>query len=103
MEENEVVLNLSNKKILIVDDNKLNLKVAERLIQKYNPQIETVESGFECLKKIEDGNIYDLIFMDDMMPEMSGTETQKNYMKMDMIDQLLYLLLMLLLVLVKTI
>ena len=50
MEENEVVLDLSNKKILIVDDNKLNLKVAERLIQKYNPQIETVESGFECLK-----------------------------------------------------
>ena len=78
MEENEVVLDLSNKKILIVDDNKLNLKVAERLIQKYNPQIETVESGFECLKKIEDGNIYDLIFMDDMMPEMSGTETQKK-------------------------
>ena len=65
MEENKVVLELSDKKILIVDDNKLNLKVAERLIQKYNPQIETVESGFECLKKIllpssEDRRIFQL-------------------------------------------
>lgn len=78
---NEVVnndLNLEGKKILLVDDNKLNIKVAQRLIQKYNPEVEAIESGFECLDKIKNGNKYDLILMDDMMPEMSGTETQKR-------------------------
>ncbi len=68
-------LDLSNKKILIVDDNMLNLKVASRLLQGYKVQIETVISGFECLDKINNGEQYDLILMDDMMPKMSGVET----------------------------
>ena len=65
----------SNKKILIVDDNNLNLKVASRLLQTFNVQIETVMSGFECLDKINNGEKFDLILMDDMMPKMSGGET----------------------------
>ena len=68
-------LDLTNKKILIVDDNKLNLKVASKILEKYKPTIETVESGMECLDKINNGNKYDLILMDDMMPRMSGGET----------------------------
>ena len=64
-----------NKKILIVDDNKLNLKVAERLLRDYQVITETCESGYDCLDKIASGNIYDLILMDDMMPKMSGVET----------------------------
>ena len=68
-------LDLTNKKILVVDDNKLNLKVATKILEKYKPTIETVESGMECLDKINSGNKYDLILMDDMMPRMSGTET----------------------------
>ena len=66
---------LSNKKILIVDDNQLNLKVAARLLRNYNCQIEEVDSGFKTLDLIDAGNYYDLILMDDMMPKMSGTET----------------------------
>ena len=66
---------LTGKKILIVDDNKLNLKVASRLIEKYNCDIETIESGFECLDKIKAKEHFDLILMDDMMPEMGGVET----------------------------
>lgn len=69
------VVDLSGKKILIVDDNKLNLKVASRLLEKYNCSIETFESGFECIDKIKNNEVFDLILMDDMMPEMSGVET----------------------------
>jgi len=71
----EINLDLKGRKILIVDDNKLNLKVASKILEKYNPIIETVESGMECLDKINNGFIYDLILMDDMMPRMSGGET----------------------------
>ncbi len=68
----------SNKKVLIVDDNKINIKVAERLLRDYNLNIESVFSGFECLDKINSGNTYDLILLDDMMPKMNGVETLKN-------------------------
>lgn len=68
-------LDLSTKKVLVVDDNDLNLKIAERLLKKYNLQIETCKSGYECLDRINNNQKYDLIFMDDMMPKMSGTET----------------------------
>ena len=68
-------IDLKGKRILIVDDNKLNLKVASKFLSNYNPVIETVESGFECIDKIKNGETYDLILMDDMMPKMSGVET----------------------------
>lgn len=67
-------INLEGKKILIVDDNKLNIKVASRLLREYNPEIHEAESGAECLEKVKECT-YDLILMDDMMPGMSGTET----------------------------
>ncbi len=68
-------LDLTDKRILIVDDNKLNLKVAQKLLVKYNPIIDTAESGMECLNLINSGKTYDLILLDDMMPKMRGTET----------------------------
>ena len=67
-------IDITGKKILIVDDNKLNIKVAARLLREYNPDIDEAESGIECLEKAK-SNTYDLILMDDMMPEMNGTET----------------------------
>lgn len=70
-------LDLKGKKILIVDDNTLNLKVAAKFLEIYNPEVETVESGFACLEKVKDNN-YDLILLDDMMPKMSGVETLKK-------------------------
>ena len=69
------IIDCSSKKILIVDDNSVNLKVAMRLLRDYKANIETSDSGFDCLNKIKQGNTYDLILMDDMMPKMSGTET----------------------------
>ena len=73
--EKEEKLDLTGKRILIVDDNKLNLKVASKIISRYNPIIETSESGMECLEKVKNGYKYDIILMDDMMPRMSGPET----------------------------
>lgn len=66
------------RKILIVDDNKLNLKVALRLLQHYNFDIDELTSGIECLDVIKSGAHYDLLLLDDMMPKMSGVETLKK-------------------------
>lgn len=75
-EQKEIkAFDVSGKRILVVDDNKLNLKVAARLLKEYNVEIETIDSGFECIEKIKAGQTYDLILMDDMMPKMTGTET----------------------------
>jgi len=68
-------------KILIVDDTKTNLYVASRLMDPYELQIETAESGFDALNKIKSGSVYDIIFMDHMMPEMDGVETVKRLRK----------------------
>ncbi|MBE6140561.1 MAG: response regulator [Firmicutes bacterium] len=76
IKEDKVIVN--NKKVLLVDDNKINIKVAERLLQSYGLEVESVESGFECLEKINAKNKYDLILLDDMMPKMSGVETLKK-------------------------
>lgn len=72
---------ISGKKILIVDDNGMNLKVASRLLKNYNVLTTEVSSGLECLNKINDKEEYDLILMDDLMPGMSGVETLKRLRK----------------------
>ena len=69
------VVDASGKKVLVVDDNQLNLRVAERLLKAYKCDIECVSSGSECITKIANGEKYDLILLDDMMPKMSGSET----------------------------
>ena len=71
-------VNVQNKKVLLVDDNKINLKVAERLLKTYGIDVECVDSGFACIDKIKAHEKYDLIMLDDMMPRMSGVETLKK-------------------------
>ena len=68
-------INCSSYSILIVDDNKLNQKVASRLLQKYKFNIDIASSGKECIYKIKEDKHYDMIFMDHMMPDMDGIET----------------------------
>ncbi len=70
--------NVIKKNILVVDDNKLNLKVAEKLLAKYPVNVTKVLSGFECIDLISKKEKYDLILMDDMMPKMDGKETLKK-------------------------
>lgn len=68
----------SNKKVLVVDDNLVNLKVISKLLKTYLITVEEVSSGTECLRLIEEGNKYDLILLDDMMPIMNGVSTLKK-------------------------
>ena len=71
-EEIVVPKGFNNKKVLIVDDNKLNIKVARRALQDFNFEIDECYDGMECLDKVVNGDEYDLILMDIMMPNMSG-------------------------------
>lgn len=71
----------SDKKVLIVDDNKLNIKVAKRSLEPFKIQIDACENGQECINKINLGNKYDLILMDIMMPIMSGETALKELKK----------------------
>ncbi|MBR1523524.1 MAG: response regulator, partial [Lachnospiraceae bacterium] len=61
-------------KVLIVDDNKVNLDVAKGLIGQYHPQITTAMSGDEALNIYFSEHDFDIIFMDHMMPKMDGIE-----------------------------
>ena len=61
-------------RILVVDDNAINLTVTEGLLEPLEMQIDTALSGREAIEKVQQ-TMYDLVFMDHMMPEMDGVET----------------------------
>ena len=60
-------------KVLVVDDNVINLKVAVGLMQPYGMQVMTATSGPEAIRMLEETD-YDIVFMDHMMPKMDGVE-----------------------------
>jgi PAS domain S-box-containing protein len=64
-------------RILIVDDVETNLYVARGLMSPYGLSIETAKSGFEMIEKIENGAVFDIIFLDHFMPKMDGIEALK--------------------------
>jgi signal transduction histidine kinase/CheY-like chemotaxis protein/HPt (histidine-containing phosphotransfer) domain-containing protein len=68
--------------VLIVDDVETNLYVAKGLMSPYGLTIDVAESGYEAIGKIKAGKIYDIIFMDHMMPHMDGIETTKAIREM---------------------
>ena len=80
--ENVETIDLTNKKILIVDDDKLNLKVAARLLKQYNPTLTLVESGIDCINLIKANQKFDLILLDQMMPELDGISTLHELKKL---------------------
>ncbi len=61
-------------KVLIVDDNEVNLSVAEGLLMPLRMQVDTATSGFQALDYVKRKQ-FNMIFMDHMMPEMDGIET----------------------------
>jgi len=63
--------------VLVVDDVETNLYVAKGLLAPYGLSIDIALSGFEAIEKIKDGNVYDIIFMDHMMPVMDGIEAAR--------------------------
>lgn len=69
-------------RILIVDDVSMNLKVMKGLLKNTRLQIETAESGKECIQMVTQKQ-YHLIFLDHMMPDMDGIETLHNIQKLE--------------------
>jgi signal transduction histidine kinase/CheY-like chemotaxis protein len=65
-------------KVLVVDDMKSNLDVAKLMLKPYQLNIETAESGSEAINLIKNGNEYDIIFVDHMMPVMDGMKAVKE-------------------------
>lgn len=83
-ERARMFINYEEKKVLIVDDNKLNIKVAKRTIEQLGVKnIDECYNGSECLEKVRSGNQYDIILMDIMMPVMSGETAMTELKKMD--------------------
>lgn len=75
--------NYEGIKVLVVDDNKINIKVALKILTGMGISTDSCESGFTCLEKINNKEKYDLILLDDMMPKMSGVETLKKLRKIN--------------------
>lgn len=76
--ENDIIyMDCTGKKILVVDDNAINLHLAERLLQEYNFSITSVNNGHEAVE-LAKKNHFDMIFLDQMMPEMDGIQTLKQ-------------------------
>lgn len=81
-EEKSIPLaDLSGKKVLVVDDNRINLKVAAKFLKLYNIDIVQCETPDEVLSRINKAEKYDLLLVDDMMPKMSGTQMMQKLKK----------------------
>lgn len=74
-------INISGKRILVVDDNEINRIVAGELFTYTGGAVETVESGKQCLELVQK-NRYDFILLDHLMPEMDGIEVLKELKQM---------------------
>ena len=76
-------LDLKGKKVLIVEDNDLNMEIIHTIMESYGAEIEEAMDGLEaveCMRKSRQGE-YDLILMDIMMPVMDGLEATKEIRK----------------------
>ena len=71
-----------NLKALVVDDSLINLRVAQKMLEHLDVEVDTAFSGRECLEKVKHIS-YDIIFLDIMMPEMDGVQTFQNLKLID--------------------
>ena len=72
---------LHNARILIVDDNDINLVITEEILKNYGAEVDKANSGKQALQLVME-NEYHLVFMDHMMPEMDGAEVAMRIRKM---------------------
>jgi PAS domain S-box-containing protein len=69
---------VATKRLLVVDDNRVNLKIVGKFLSKWSVNADYVESGFDALDKLTAGEKYDLVLMDLQMPELDGFETTRK-------------------------
>jgi len=77
--------------VLIVDDIEANIYVAKGLMSPYHLQITTVNDGYSAIDLIKNGETFDVIFMDHMMPEIDGVETTKQIRDLGYIEPIIAL------------
>ena len=76
----------SNCRALVVDDNKLDLRLIQKLLELYKINIDLISNGKECIQKLKEEHNYDLIILDYIMPEMDGVETIRSLKKINSIE-----------------
>ena len=80
-ERNQTMQDLSNWKVIIVDDESDNIGVVKLVLEFHNAQVFTAESGYQCIELLEDVSP-SLLLVDIQMPGMSGFELL-NYIRRD--------------------
>ena len=71
------VFTIQNVRVLVVDDNSVNLKVAQGIMKTYGLEVDTAQSGPDGIELCREHK-YDIVFMDQMMPEMDGIEAMQR-------------------------
>lgn len=80
MEKVDRTVNAKGVRALVIDDNKINIKIFKSLLKNSNMTIDEGYSGEECLDMLEKAK-YDIVFLDHMMPILDGVETMRRHMK----------------------
>ncbi|MEE3466885.1 MAG: ATP-binding protein [Eubacterium sp.] len=84
IETDDVTLYAPEARVLVVDDNEMNLDVIDGMIKDTRMKIDLIDSGKGAIELVEK-QTYDLILLDQMMPELTGEETLKKMMEMDIL------------------
>lgn len=81
--DKNIIFKAPKARIIVVDDNEVNLRLAKGLLKKYEIVPELVSSGYDFINTIKKDNTFDLVFLDHMMPAMDGVETVKKLRQID--------------------